>query len=167
MLAKLKEAFQNQGSEASNPNFDLDAFRLKCAQTLKQAFRSMDEKSKLEFLAWLNAVRDIRASGLSYRERERQLSELRNTEAVLRTMKAVLDAAVGTAPAPEQQIIRTSLAGIGFAVSMMRSPHIPMALMLFSQALPKFLLTPQFDLIADFLEKELERNLKEIQRSSK
>jgi hypothetical protein len=170
MLGKLMEVIQNQSSENENSfsGFNFEAFRLKSAQTLKQAFRSMDEISKQEFLAWLTAVRAIRNdSSLSYREKEAQISSLRNTETAFRTLKAVMDAAIDTAPEQNQKIIRTSLSGIAVASSLMKTPaYLPMAMILFGQALPKFLLTPQFEVVASFLEKELEQELKQLSKKS-
>lgn len=141
----------------------MQAFRRNVAHTLRVVFRSMDEKSKREFLNWLLAVREIRSTpGLSYREKESRLQELQCSETVLRTMKAILDASVNQAPAQNQQIIRTSLTGLGLAASLMRMPQLSMAQLLFSQALPKFLLTPQFEVIAAALERELQEVLKEL-----
>lgn len=164
MFTKLLETLQNhnQQSENSFSVFDLEAFRKKAAQTLRIAFRSMDEKSKLEFLAWISAVREIRNLDLSYREKEVRISQLPNTETALQTLKAVLDAAIQSAPEPEQKGIRTSLAGIGTATSLLGWKVPSGALMLVGQALPKFLLTPQFEVVAAFLEKELERLMKEL-----
>lgn len=169
MLGKLLEVIQKQNSESGDPSpsFDMEAFRRKAAQTLRSAFKSMDDSSKHEFLQWLTAVREIKATnGLSYQEKESRLHALGSSDTVLRTLKAVLDAAVEQAPAGNQQILRTSLSGIGISVSLMRLPQVPLALMLLRQALPKFLLTPQFDVVASFLEKELQEILKELKAPS-
>ncbi len=165
MVTKLLEALQNSNSEDANAfsGFDLEAFRRKAAQTLRTAFRSMDEKSKREFLAWISSVRSIRNADLNYREKEKQISELKNTETALRTLKAVLDAAVGKAPEQEQKIIKTSLSGIGIATSLMNWRLPPVAMLLVGQALPKFLLTPQFEVVATFLEQELQQLMKELE----
>lgn len=164
MMAKLLEVLQNSGSDknGSFPGFDLEAFRLKAAKTLRTAFRSMDDKSKKEFLAWIAAVRTIRQSDQSYREKEKQLAALPNTETSFRTLKAVLDAAVGAAPEQDQKIIKGSLTGIGLATSMMNWKLPPMAMFLVGQALPKFMLTPQFEIVATFLEQELQKLMKEL-----
>lgn len=169
MVAKLLEVLQNSNSEGGNPfpGFDLEAFRRKAAQTLRTAFRSMDEKSKKEFRAWLSSVRAIRNSDLSYRDKEKQMSELPNTATALQTLKAVLEAAVGAAPEQEQKIIKTSLTGIGVATSLMNWRLPPMAMILVGQALPKFLLTPQFEVVATFLEQELQQLMKELESPQK
>lgn len=167
MLAKFLEALQNQKNQSGDPaGFDMEAFRRKAAQTLRTAFRSMDEKSRLEFLAWISAVRSIRNTDLSYREKEIQISQLPNAEAALKTLKAVLDAAILAAPEPEQKGLRTGLAGVGATLSLMGWRVPPSALGLIDQALPKFLLTPQFEVVATFLEKELERLMKELNAPS-
>lgn len=168
MLAKLIEAFQNQENGSPASKFDLDAFRLRLAQSLRQAFRSMDDSSKRDFLAWLGAVREIRArNDLRYSEKEAALFELKSSETVFQTMKAVLNSAVAGAPAANQQILRTGLSGIGLTTSLMKSPHLSMASALFGQALPKFLLTPQFEVVAAALEKELQEIFKELENSGK
>lgn len=168
MVAKFLEALQNQNSGEQNPfpGFDLEAFRRKAAQTLRTAFRSMDEKSKREFLAWISSVRAIRNSDLRYQEKEAQLSALPNTETAMKTLKAVLDAAIGNAPQEEQKVLRTSFAGIGIATSLMNWRIPPMAMLLVGQALPKFLLTPHFEIVATFLEQELQQLMKELQSPS-
>lgn len=169
MMTKLLEVLQNPnfGNDNRFPGFDLDAFRRKAAQTLRTAFRSMDEKSKKDFLAWISEVRSIRNSDDNYREKEMRISKLRNTEMALQTMKAVLDSAVGATPEQEQKIIKTSLTGIGVATSLMNWRVPPMAMLLVGQALPKFFLTPQFEVVATFLEQELQQLMKELQSPSK
>ena len=168
MMAKILEVLQNQnsGDDSSFSDFNMDAFRRKAAQKLRMAFRSQDEKSKKEFLAWLSNVRSIRNSDLNYREKEAQLARLPNTETVMKTLKAVLDAAVNATPEQEQKILKTSLGGIALVTSMMSWRIPPIAMLAVSQALPKFLLTPQFEIVADFLEQELKQMLKELQSPS-
>jgi hypothetical protein len=166
MIGKLLEVLQKQNSENTNSSsqFDMDAFRLKAAQTVRTAFRSMDEKSKRELLTWISAVREIKATpGFNYREKESRLHDLGSSATVLKTIKAVLDSAVEQAAPTNQQIIRKGLSGIAISASLMKLPQIPIAMLYFSQALPKFLLTPQFEIVASVLEKELLENLKELQ----
>ncbi len=169
MMAKLLEVLQgqnqNQNSDDGNPfaAFDLESFRRKAAQTLRTSFRSLDEKSKRDFLAWISSVRSIRNADLSYREKETRIAQLRNTEMVMQTLKAILDAAVRNTPEQEQKMIKTSLTGIGVATSLLKWQVPPLALLAVGQALPKFFLTPQFEIVASFLEKELQEMLKELQ----
>jgi hypothetical protein len=168
MMAKFLEALQNQNfsGEDSFANFDMDAFRRRAALKLRSAFRSQDEKSKIEFLNWLKEVRSIRNSDLNYQDKEAKLARLPNTETVMKTLKAVLDAAVNAEPENEKRILKTSLSGIGMVTSMMNWKIPALATIAIHQALPKFLLTPHFEIVATFLEEELRQMLKELPSSS-
>lgn len=162
MVANLLEAFLKQNSNAGSSQIDFETFRLKMAQTVRASFRSMDEKSKHEFLAWIAAVRSIRNTDLSYQEKENRLSQLPNAERALQTLKAMMDAAVRNTPEQDQNGIKTSLTGIRMSVALMKWKIPPTAMALVDQALPKFLLAPQFETVASFLEQELREVMKEL-----
>lgn len=156
---------KNIKTTSKNKSFNLTDFfksiSLKTAtgspgRVFKNILSSMSPAAKTEIISWLKSVQSVKEDeNLSRKEKEQKLDRLRPSGAVLTFFDSVIDVLISKVPIQNKTLLRTGVTGVSIAASFMNFRKAGIILLVLQQALPRFVLSRQFDDISDYLVKEL------------
>jgi hypothetical protein len=133
------------------------------AKTPGRAFRnilnSMNPDAKSEILDWLDSVQSVKkAKGISKKEKEQKLHQLRPSGTVISFFDSVMDVLISKIPIQNKSLLRAGITGISVAASFMNFRKAGIALVVLQQALPKYMMSNHFDDVSAYLVTELQKS---------
>ncbi|MBC7421162.1 MAG: hypothetical protein H7328_10575 [Bdellovibrio sp.] len=158
MFTKIKNGFVGKSIDLSEffKKINLKAIPDKTKKVIKSTLAQIDDHSKVELTDWLLAVQQIKAnSKLSKKEKEVQLVKIKPSEAVVSFFNSLIDLLILKIPVDNKNLLKTGFSGVGFVASFMNFRKTGIILLILHKALPKFILTNQFDDLSGFLTEQL------------
>lgn len=145
--------------EKIDSNVDLKSFFTHQADPLKTLIHHLTDQEKVELGKWLDNIDTIKNdSAMSSSDKAKKLNELPTSDMILLFFQKFLDLILSKIPFDNKDIIKTGLATLGLLVSA-KNPRLAgissIALIAFRTALPRMVLSEQFNKISDFLKAEL------------
>ena len=135
-------------------SIDFNEIRAKSIESLRTTLQSIDDPTKQEVHQWINEIRKIKNDeNLSPSEKESKISMVPTSETIINFLSSLLGVLTNKFPVPKS-LLKIGLAGAAMA-AVARYRFGAVALMVLGAAMPKFILTKQFDEFAAFIEREL------------
>lgn len=124
---------------------------------IKSALSQIDDEAKTELSSWLLTVRKIKENPeLNKKEKHKQLSKLKTSDAVLSFFNSLIDLFILKMPIGNKKILKAGVTGAGFIVSFMSFRKTGIILLVLFKALPQFIMTRQFDEFSKFVSEQIE-----------
>jgi ribonuclease D len=159
MFSKIKDKIAQQTNIDFNQiisQIDVMKNKEKTVALLKEVYSCTDAQSKADIKNWMSAVNSIKANPeTNATEKESLLLQIKTKDTVITFLKSVLDVLIAKAPVENKGLLQTGVKGLGMASSLMGFQFSGIAMAIFEKAVPKLVMTSQFDQISTLIEKEI------------
>lgn len=157
MLEKLKQKLSAKSDEIDSclREMDFKSYIDQSRDSLRKLIQGLNDETKAEIHEWINQIEKIKASDLTDEEKESQLKKVETSTTVLAFIKVVVDGLADKSSIKRKGLLKAGLTGFGIAFSLLNIELSGAALLLINKALPKFMLSDQFNDFSDFVRREL------------